>query len=41
MAAVDPGLTMHKLKPNAEIAGISPAVLINLYIQPVDAVIIE
>jgi hypothetical protein len=27
MAAVDPGLTMHILEPNAEIAGISPAVL--------------
>jgi hypothetical protein len=27
MAAVDPGLTMHNLKPNTEIAGISPAVL--------------
>jgi len=27
MAAVDPGLTMHNLKPNAEIAGIFPAVL--------------
>jgi hypothetical protein len=27
MAAVDPGLTMRNLKPNAEIAGISPTVL--------------
>jgi hypothetical protein len=27
MAAIDPGLTMHILKPNAEIAGISQEVL--------------
>jgi hypothetical protein len=27
MVAIDPGLTMHILKPNAEIAGISQEVL--------------
>jgi hypothetical protein len=38
-AAVDTGLTMHMLKSIVENAGRSPAVLVNVCIQPLDSVV--